>query len=151
MLSLLGCGSLTAEEPIVGSNFSRREFLEVAGNGAAATALGLTGRAWAEEPGSTKSASQPAAAEPKIRDVADHTLITIAGTPRERGRQYGKQFQGPMQAFLEEEIIEICAKRSSRDKLLQFAHDCGERINSYSPTIADELAGMAEKKRTDFR
>lgn len=132
------------------SNFSRREFLEIAGQGATVTALGMSGAAWAEELAAPAVASNKEAADLKVRDVPDHTLVTIAGTPRERGLQYGKQFHDAMHAFLEREIIAIRAPRTSRADLLRYAHGCGELIRSYSPTISEELTGMAEGSGLTF-
>src|SRR5262249_26043997 len=112
---------------------NRRDFLLQAGCGVATATLANTrlGTAWALD-----------RQEPK---VADHSLTLIAGKPRERGRQYGKQFKNAIGAFLEKELHQAFTKKPSpREELLRYAGDCAKEIKSYSPIIMDELEGMAE-------
>jgi hypothetical protein len=68
----------------------------------------------------------------------------ISGDPRERGRLYGSQFGGPMKAFLQEVLDRNVGKPASKDELLRFAGACGDSTRTYSPTIHEELEGMAE-------
>src|SRR5262249_23483978 len=73
----------------------------------------------------------------------DHTLVTIAGTPRERGRLYGKQFKESICSFLDKEILQKFTTPSmSRDDLLRYAGQCARAIRDYSPLITDELEGI---------
>jgi isopenicillin-N N-acyltransferase-like protein len=109
---------------------NRREFLQQAA-GSAALAAGL---------GSCESLGQ--APPPK---APDHTLTVISGKPRERGRQYGKQFKDAIRGFLDREILRpFVSPRSTKEQLLRYAGACGQEIARYSPTIMDELEGMAE-------
>src|SRR6187401_3626960 len=100
------------------SPFNRREFLQVAGSGAAAAGLGWPSSTWAADENNPKQAGA------ELRKVGDHSLVTIVGKPRERGRQYGEKFSDAIHAFLEREIIEVCAPHSSRADLLHYARDC---------------------------
>jgi isopenicillin-N N-acyltransferase-like protein len=112
-------------------SLTRRQFLgRAAAASAAAACLRLP--AWAQD----KPARPPA---------SPHTLTVIAGKPRERGRQYGQKFQGPIRAFLDREIYKpFVGAKQSRDDLLRYAAACDKEIKSYSPLIHDELEGMAE-------
>jgi isopenicillin-N N-acyltransferase-like protein len=76
--------------------------------------------------------------------VPDHTLTVISGKPRQRGKQYGRKFKDPIHAFLDKEIYQVCTKHASRDKLLRYAGQCTKAVKEYSPTIAEELEGIAE-------
>lgn len=110
---------------------NRREFLQqVAGAGAAATGLHLSG-----------SAAEPAKELPK---VPDHTLTVISGKPRERGKEYGTKFKDAIHAFLDKEIYQAFAKNSSKEEKLRYAGECTKAVKKYSPLITDELEGMAE-------
>ncbi len=113
-------------------SYNRREFLHrAAGYGAIATGLSF-------------SAYAAGAAIKMLPVVPDHTLTTIAGKPRERGRQYGKKFGQAMAAFRDKEIYCFAANPPSRDDLLYYAGQCGKAIKDYAPTIMDELEGIAE-------
>ena len=83
-------------------------------------------------------------ADQESRKVLDHTLITIAGKPRERGKQYGAKFKDAIHSFLDKEIYQVCAKHASREKLLAYAGQCTKAVKDYSPAITEELEGMAE-------
>jgi isopenicillin-N N-acyltransferase-like protein len=113
-------------------SWSRREFLRVAGCGAAAAGVCWAPRVRAEvrrEP-------------PK---VSDHTLTVIAGKPRERGRQYGEKFKDAIHAFLDREIYQRFAPTPARrDEHLAYAGQCRAAIQKYSPSVLDEMEGMAE-------
>src|SRR5262249_52947645 len=109
---------------------NRREFMEqVAVYGAAASLL-----------------PNVAAADKKPPPKApDHTLTVIAGKPRERGRQYGQKFKDSIHAFLDREIYAAFSKKGpTKDDMLRYAGRCSKAIKDYSPTIADEMEGMAE-------
>jgi isopenicillin-N N-acyltransferase-like protein len=108
----------------------RRFFQEVAGYGAAAAGLHLA----TVGPGAGREAPR----------VPDHTLTVIAGKPRERGTRYGRMFKDAIHAFLDREIYQACAGHASRDRLLRYAGQCTGAVRAYSPTIAEELEGMAE-------
>jgi hypothetical protein len=73
------------------------------------------------------------------------TRTVISGKPRERGRQYGKQFADGIRAFLDKEIYRaFVGKPSPKDHMLRYADACGQEVRTYSPVIFDELEGMAE-------
>ena len=75
----------------------------------------------------------------------EHTLTVISGGPRERGRQYGRQFKDAIAAFLEREIFQPFVFQSqAREDVLRYAGACAEEIKSYSPLVMEELEGMAE-------
>jgi isopenicillin-N N-acyltransferase-like protein len=114
------------------TSWSRRDFLrQAAGCTAAAAGWRPIERALAADSGPPKA--------------ADHTLTVIAGSPRERGRQYGRTFQGPIRSFLDKEIYaKFTTPSISRDDLLRYAGACARVIKDYSPLVTDELEGMAE-------
>jgi isopenicillin-N N-acyltransferase-like protein len=108
---------------------NRREFLQ-AGCGAAAC-LALENLAHGESE--------------KLPKVPDHKLTVIAGKPRERGKQYGAAFKDAIPTFLEQEIYRKHVRNPpTRDDLLRYAGQCAKAIKSYSPTIMEELEGIAE-------
>jgi isopenicillin-N N-acyltransferase-like protein len=84
------------------------------------------------------------ATEKEPPKVPDHTLTTISGKPRTRGKQYGQQFKDDIHAFLEKEIYRACAGHASRDVLLRYAGPCVRAVKEYAPAILDEMEGMAE-------
>ncbi len=104
----------------------RRTFL-------AATAAGF-GLSVARAEDETKPARSP-----------EHTLTVIEGKPRQRGRQYGKQFKDDIRGFLEREIYRaFTGKPSSRDEMMRYAGACGKAVRAFAPLIHDEMEGMAE-------
>jgi hypothetical protein len=71
--------------------------------------------------------------------------VTIVGTARERGRQYGRQSADEIRAFLDREIYTPFATDAvTRDDLLRYAGACAEVVRTACPEISDELEGMAE-------
>jgi len=132
----------------------RRKFLGRLGSYGAAAAAGIS---WSG-----------CAGTPPRKPAPPHPLTTISGTPRERGRQYGRAFRDPIRSFLDTEIYQTFTRVSSdssaafsdagvygeiyvppkkpptRDDLLRFAGACAKEIRAYSPTIHEELEGMAE-------
>jgi hypothetical protein len=71
--------------------------------------------------------------------------IVIAGTARERGRQYGRRFADAIRAFLDREIYApFVSSLASKDELFRYADACGKVVRAQCPIIADELEGMAE-------
>jgi hypothetical protein len=86
-------------------------------------------------------------AEASWPKVADHTLTTVAGNPRERGRQYGKQFATAIGEFLDREIVIPFGNKVTRGDMLRYAGQCAKEIHAYSPEVFDELEGMAEGAR----
>jgi len=109
---------------------SRRSFLQtIPGIAAGSLALGRLG---------TLNAEQPRRLDPP-------KLTVIAGSPRERGTQYGTQFRDEIQAFLDNELYKpFVAKPAPKDQLLRYAGACAKSIRDYSPTIHDELEGIAQ-------
>src|SRR5262245_41718450 len=93
---------------------TRRKFLKTAaGLGALAGNLG----AWSRD---REIMAQDATAAP------EHTLTVIGGTPRERGRRYGRKFAQAIQGFLDGEIYHPAAKKTyPRDELFCYASQCG--------------------------
>src|SRR6185295_5377709 len=101
---------------------TRRDFLQHTAAGVAALGLG-------------------AVQEPNL----EHTIATISGKPRERGRQYGSQFKEAIRGFLNREIYQsFTGKPNARESLVRYAAACGRAIKSYSPLLHDEMEGMAE-------
>jgi isopenicillin-N N-acyltransferase-like protein len=75
----------------------------------------------------------------------EHTLTVIAGTPRERGRRYGRLFADGIREFLDKELFQkFVTPKTSRDDLLRYASGCFREVSAFSPEIAEELGGMAE-------
>jgi isopenicillin-N N-acyltransferase-like protein len=75
----------------------------------------------------------------------DHTLVVVSGTPRERGRAYGRKYSDPIRQFLEKEVVAAYASpKANRQSLLRYAGACLPAIRRLSPTIVEELEGMAE-------
>jgi isopenicillin-N N-acyltransferase-like protein len=111
---------------------TRRQFLQHAGLGlAAAGAVGALGARQGVR------ASEP--------EQTEHEMTVISGKPRERGRQYGEKFKQEIHAFLEKEIYgSFIGKPSAKDDLLRYAGACEKAVRKYSPTVTDELEGMAE-------
>jgi isopenicillin-N N-acyltransferase-like protein len=105
----------------------RRTFLKLAGWGALASGLPFPQRATAEFP-----------------KVPDHTLTTITGKPRDRGKRYGQKFKEAIQSFRDKEVYCFAANPPSRDDLLRYAGACAKEIKAYCPTILEELEGIAE-------
>ncbi len=87
-----------------------------------------------------------AAAEPAAKPNApEHTLTVVSGSPRDRGREYGRAFHRPIHEFLEREIVAPFAKESGpREAALRYAGACAHEVRRYSPEIMEELEGMAE-------
>src|SRR5262245_55885550 len=109
---------------------NRRDFLKQAAAGGAALAGLDLARADAPD---------------RSLKVEDHTLVEIAGKPRERGRRYGEKFQTEIRSFLEKEIhAKFTTPTVSRDDLLRYAGQCDKAVKEYSPLIHDELEGIAE-------
>lgn len=112
--------------------YNRRSFVQqVMGYGAAAAGLDV---------------SQAVAADKKeLPRVPDHTLTVIAGKPRERGKQYGLKFKDAIHAFLDKEIYKKFAKNPpTQADLMRFGSECLKAIKPFSPTIHEELEGIAE-------
>lgn len=126
------------------TRFNRRTLLQAAGGGTAAAGLTWADGLWGADEAPSDTTSKRNTANSQPRQVAEHSIVTITGKPRERGRQYGAKFRDAIHAFLRHEIIEVCAPHSSRAELLRYARDCSKLIDEYSPTIAAELDGMAE-------
>jgi hypothetical protein len=111
--------------------WNRREFLRQAAS-CAALVSGLG-------PGGNRSP----AADQEPAKAPDFPLTVIAGKPRERGKRYGQTFKEAIHAFLDREIVRHF-QRESREAKLRYAGACATAIKAYSPTILEELEGMAE-------
>jgi len=75
----------------------------------------------------------------------EHTIATISGKPRERGRQYGAQFKDAIRGFLNKEIYaSFVGKPNAKETILKFAGACTKAVKEYSALIFDEMEGMAE-------
>src|SRR5687768_8811640 len=93
--------------------WTRREFVGQAaglGLGAVAGGLGVSGRG-----------RLAVAAETEPPRAPDTALTVIRGTPRERGRQYGRASQAAIEAFLDREIYGafIKPKEATKDAMLR--------------------------------
>src|SRR6516165_5303117 len=96
--------------------WNRRQFLhQIGGCGAAAAGL----------PWMARAGTDPAQEPPK---VPDHTLTTIAGKPRDRGKQYGQKFKEAIHSFRDKEVYCLAVNPPSRDDLLRYAGDCAKEI-----------------------
>lgn len=106
---------------------TRRAFLQQVAAGAVAGSLPLG----------------PGAQEEK---VPGYTLTAIEGKPRERGKQYGQKFKDAVRAFLDKEIYRRYTPNAKypKDKILAYAGACGKAVKEFSPTIHEELEGVAE-------
>ena len=72
-------------------------------------------------------------------------LETIAGKPRERGRQYGSRFSDDIRGFLDREIYTaFIDKPAKKQELLRYAGACAKALLPFSPEIHDEMEGIAE-------
>lgn len=115
------------------SRLTRREVLSVCA-GSAIAAVGMSSAAAAER--------RPVDERP---EAGDHTLVTIAGSPRERGRVYGRRFAEAIREFLDAQIYAAFDKDNNiRDELFRYAAACLAPIRQLSPELVDELEGMAE-------
>jgi hypothetical protein len=132
----------------------RRRFLGAVTWGSCA-ALGLD-RVWSDEKhhvphqprpldvvtSVTASQQRPLSQRPHS---ADHSLVKISGVPRERGLAYGRRFATEISQFLEKEVFAtFTTSTTTRDRMLRYAAACLKPIRALSPTIAEELEGMAE-------
>jgi len=95
--------------------------------------------------GSLVLASSLAAETASPARLSPPQLTVIAGSSRERGKRYGILVRDDIRAFLDREIYRsFVGKPGSKDELLRYAGACAAATRSYSPTIHDELEGMAE-------
>lgn len=109
-------------------SLTRRDMIKAT---AGTAALALAGRTFGE----------PA----QLPQAPPHELTTIFGTPRERGRQYGRRFEKQIHAFLEREIYKpFVLDTQSKDRLLAYGGACTRDVEAYSPEIMAELEGVAE-------
>jgi hypothetical protein len=109
--------------------FTRRGFLQESVVGLGALACGVPARSLY--------------AGPAVMPFGD--AIVIAGTPRERGRSYGRRFEAAIREFLDREIYRAFeASAAAKEDLLRYAAACSRVIRAECPIIADELEGMAE-------
>ncbi|MHB8898278.1 MAG: C45 family autoproteolytic acyltransferase/hydrolase [Thermoguttaceae bacterium] len=111
----------------------RREFFGAAACGSCAI-MGLGRARGAERAPLSQRPSAP-----------DHSLVVVSGTPRERGRSYGRRFAAEIGEFLEKDILGTFSNpKASREQMLRYAEACLPAIRRLSPTITDEMEGMAE-------
>jgi hypothetical protein len=113
---------------------NRRMFLRsAAGACAVLTGGGYGGRIHGEERTAAQKTPQP------------FSLKVFAGSPRERGRAYGKQFASAIDEFLQREVYKAFTDRpSSKDAMLRYAAACGAEVKKLSPALAEEVEGIAE-------
>jgi hypothetical protein len=117
-----------------GSRLTRREFMHRTSS--AALVVGATG---------LMQLAAQAGAEPRPERSRGFSSITIAGKPRERGRQYGRHYRDDIAAFLDQEIYRaFIEKPSPKEAMLRYAGACAGAIRNYAPIIHDEMEGMAE-------
>jgi hypothetical protein len=81
----------------------------------------------------------------KRPQAPEHSLVVISGTPRERGRAYGRRFSTAIREFLEKEVVgAYSSPKTTRQAMLRYAAACLPAIRRLSPLITEELEGMAE-------
>ncbi|MBL8827754.1 MAG: peptidase C45, partial [Planctomycetaceae bacterium] len=77
--------------------------------------------------------------------------ISVAGTPREMGRQIGEAAGEEVRAFCDRALAQVNkTMRVSRDSALQLATECISLAELYSPDMVDELRGIAEAARVSL-
>ncbi len=115
---------------------SRREFLhKVAAGGCVAACCG-----WPD--GADGAEQAPLSKRPK---APDHSLVSISGTPKERGVAYGSRFAKQIRWTLDDHIIGPYAKGNRPlDKLRRYADACYKSISCHCQEVAQEFEGMAE-------
>jgi hypothetical protein len=105
----------------------------------------LTRRTFLQHASATLGFAPCIFAEEKPAKAPPFTKTTIAGKPRERGKQYGKQFADDIRKFLDQEIHKpFIGKPATNEEMLRYAGACGQEVKKYSPVIHEELEGMAE-------
>lgn len=113
--------------------FDRRRFLQTIACGGCAV-VGLARSRGGELPPLSKRPPAP-----------DHALVVISGTPRERGRAYGRWFSAGIREFLEKETVAVYASaKNTRPSMLRYAAACMPSIRRLSPLVTEEMEGMAE-------
>lgn len=71
-------------------------------------------------------------------------LLTISGSPAERGRTYALRFRQEIEAFLDREIWEAFTNRpASRQEMLAYGEACQPEIRRYCPEVLEEIEGVA--------
>jgi hypothetical protein len=70
-------------------------------------------------------------------------LTVISGNPRERGCRYGKQFAGPMKAFLQDVLTRNGGILYGKTNCCALCRACGDSQRTYSPIIHEEPEGIA--------
>ena len=68
----------------------------------------------------------------------------ISGTPRERGKQYGRTFKNDIRAFLDKEYAKVLKPGANRDQALRYVDGCGKQIRKFSKVATEEIEGIAE-------
>ena len=102
---------------------NRRQFLHTTAAFAAGTAAGLTAPPLDEFPPAQE----------------------FAGSPRERGLAYGREFKDGIGEFLAREIHgAFIGPKHTKDDVRRYAAACGREIAGFSPEIFSELEGIAE-------
>jgi isopenicillin-N N-acyltransferase-like protein len=77
--------------------------------------------------------------------TADHTLVTIEGKPLERGRLYGRKFAEPIRSFLQKQVLDaLTGKSPTQEESFRYAAACTKAIREYSPSVLEEMEGIAE-------
>jgi len=115
---------------------NRRQFAAVTTSSVAGGALGLLSGI------GTAAERRPLSERP---EADDHSLVTITGSPRERGRTYGRRFADAIREFLDTQIYgDFVKENAKRDELLRYAGACLKPIRQLSSELIDELEGMAE-------
>jgi hypothetical protein len=117
-------------------NLSRRQALHRIAGGAA---LIWSGSGWPAARAVSYPQAQPHA------PAAVPPIEVIGGTPRNRGRVYGRRFRDDIAQFLDREIYgAFLGGAAGRHELLAYADACGQVIREVCPLIHDEMEGMAE-------
>ncbi len=114
------------------SQLARRDFLKLA-----AGTLAVSG-----------AASQLVIGRRAFGDLGDqavpaHRLVTIAGSPAQRGESYGRQFAEQIKSFYRDQIEVFVGQPATAEEMRRFAATCAEQIALHCPIIHDEIAGIA--------
>ena len=84
--------------------------------------------------------------------VPEFTPATVVdGTPRDRGRAYGKQFRDAVHDFLHKEIFAAFVDRpATKAQMLKYASACAQVVRKECPMVAEEFQGIADGSGLTF-
>jgi isopenicillin-N N-acyltransferase-like protein len=77
-------------------------------------------------------------------------LVEVSGTPRERGRQYGRLAAGRIARGVEHYATQLAAMSCDWPTIRGLVHDSLPRIEAFEPAYVEEMRGIAEGAGLDF-